>query len=239
MEKDKQGRVLAIAALLVAVVGLSMGFAAFSTSLQINSSANVTASKGNWIVGFSTDGGNTIAPVAIGSAEELQADNSNPGKLNVTKYTLSQKVNATLATTSGSSVSYTLDIANLGTMNAKLDSVTWASAPITCTNATSGSDTLIEGVAGAGTVSNGGNTSTISASDCATMFNASLLIDQTTYTPTSGTPTGGINAGGHVPAVLTISYAGTAAADAIAATLDGDIIVNVGAITVVYTSATS
>lgn len=234
MEKDRQGRALAIAALLVAVVGLSMGFAAFSTSLTINSSANVTASKGTWNVGFSTDDGSTIA--SVDTATTVNADNSNPGVINVTKYTITQNTNATLATTSGSSVSYTLDIANLGTMDAKLDSVTWATDPITCTNATGSASQVIEGTAQAGTTKSGGNTSTISAADCATMFNASLLIDQTTYTPSSSTVTGGITAGSHVPAVLTISYAGTPAADAVAETLDGDIVVNVGAITVVYTS---
>ena len=35
MEKDKTGRIIAIVALFVAVVGLSLGFAAFTTSLTI------------------------------------------------------------------------------------------------------------------------------------------------------------------------------------------------------------
>ena len=39
MERDRSGKVIAIVALLVGVVGLTIGFAAFSNTLTIQSSA--------------------------------------------------------------------------------------------------------------------------------------------------------------------------------------------------------
>ena len=55
MEKDRSSKVLAIAALLIAVVGLSVGFAAYSASLTIGASANVTPTE-DFDVYFSTNG---------------------------------------------------------------------------------------------------------------------------------------------------------------------------------------
>ena len=63
MEKDRSGKIIAIVALFVAVVGLSLGFAAFTTSLTIDTAANVTSNSSNWNVGFSVDGTN-IADVS-------------------------------------------------------------------------------------------------------------------------------------------------------------------------------
>lgn len=57
MEKDRQVKVLSIIALLVAVVGMSLGFAAFSVTLNISSSATVKPSSDNFklqIYGFGT-----------------------------------------------------------------------------------------------------------------------------------------------------------------------------------------
>ena len=42
MEKDRSTKIIAIAALLIGIVGLSLGFAAFSNTLTISSSAEVT-----------------------------------------------------------------------------------------------------------------------------------------------------------------------------------------------------
>ena len=41
LEKNRGSRVIAIIALIVAVLGLTIGFAAFSSTLNISSSANV------------------------------------------------------------------------------------------------------------------------------------------------------------------------------------------------------
>ena len=231
MEKNNGGKVIALIALVVAIAGLSLGFAAFSTSLKIDTAAKVT-NGGNWNVGFSANG-TDIADVTTASTKA--ANNSNPGILDVTKYTLSQNTNATLETKENSSVSYNLNILNKGTLDAYLESVNFENVTMTCTNATGNS--VYEGVAGAGS-SASGNTSTISSTDCAKMFEVALTIDGTEYKTTTSNITGKSIAktSGSVPVVLTISYKNDANAKAVADTLDGDIIVNIGSISVSYTS---
>lgn len=54
MEKDRGTKVIAILALLIAVAGLSVGFAAFSSKLTISSSANVKPNQEDFDVNFST-----------------------------------------------------------------------------------------------------------------------------------------------------------------------------------------
>jgi len=115
---------------------------------------------------------------------------------------------------------------------------------VQCTNASSSNGSVIEGTEVAGTASTGANTSTISNSDCAKMFGVTLTIDGTDYTATAANPTGSIpamsnNTPGSVAAVLTVAYKGTSEADAVAAGLDGDIVVTIGSISVVYTSNNS
>ena len=233
MEKDRNGKIIAIIALVVAVVGLSLGFAAYTTSLRIDTAANVSANN-NWNVGFSTD--NTSIE-DVSTARTVNANETgNPGVIDVTKYTIAQNTNATLSTTTGSSVSYNLNILNKGSLTAYLDSVNFDNVAVTCTNATAGSNNLIEGVAGAGTVSNGGNTSTISNADCAKMFGVTLSIDGTAYTTTTSNTASSIAANNGVPVVLTVAYKDTADARSVASTLDGDIVVTLGPISVVYTS---
>lgn len=236
MEKNNMGKILAIIALIVAIAGLSLGFAAFSSYLKIESTASVSAGAGNWNVGFSTDDSDVEDVTTPG---EVSANSGNPGKLNVTKYTISQKTNATLSTASASSVSYNLSVLNKGKVNAYLDSITFASDPITCSNATGSGETLIsgEGTTGAGATISGGNSTTISPADCAKMFSVSLSIGGTAYTSTPVSVTANtITPGNSTPVILTISYKNDATAKSVADTLDGDIEVNVGPITVVYTS---
>ena len=237
MEKDKTGRIIAIVALFVAVISLSLGFAAFSTRLTIDTSANVTSNTSNWNVGFSVDGTN-IADVSTASTKAAN-ESGNPGVIDVKKYTISQNTQATLSTTNGSSVSYNLSILNKGSIPAYLDSVNFDNVTVSCSNAAAGSSRVIEGTANAGTSVTGGNSTTISDADCAKMFGVTLSIDSVNYTSTPSNPSGTIVAGGSAPVVLTVAYKGTEEANNVAATLDGDIIVTIGTISVVYTSANS
>ena len=69
------------------------------------------------------------------------------------------------------------------------------------------------------------------------MFGVSLKIGSTTYTTTTSSITSSsIAANGSAPVELTVSYKDTEDARAVANTLDGDIIVTLGSISVVYTS---
>ncbi len=235
MEKNNGARLLAVAALVVAIAGLSLGFAAFSTNLKIDTAANVTAGTNNWNVGFSTNG---TAIEDVSTAGTVNANETgNAGVIDVTKYTISQNTNATLSTTTGSSVSYSLSVLNKGSLTAYLDSVNFDNVAITCTNATSTTPSVIEGTVDAGTSTSGGNSTTISNADCAKMFDVSLSIGGTSYNSTPASiSSSSIAAGGSAPVVLTVSYKDTADARAVAATLDGDIVVTLGSISVVYTS---
>ena len=238
MEKNNGAKIIAVLALVVAVAGLSLGFAAYSTSLKIDTAADVTAAN-NWAVGFSTDG---LSIENVSTARTKGANETgNPGVIDVKKYTISQNTNATLSTTANSSVSYSLSILNKGTVKAYLDSVDFDNVAITCSNPSGSTETMVDGVEGAGTKKIGGNTTTVSAEDCAKMFGVSLTLgtgaSATTYTSTPASVTAAtIDPNGVLPVTLTVSYLGTTAADEVAATLDGDIIVNIGSISVVYTS---
>lgn len=58
MEKARQVKILSIVALVVAIAGMTLGFAAFSTTLNISSSANVTPSSEDFkirVYGFKDD----------------------------------------------------------------------------------------------------------------------------------------------------------------------------------------
>ena len=61
MEKDRRARFIAIAALLVGVIGLSLGFAAFSNTLTIKSSAEVNVDPNTFNVDFADSTGDTSA----------------------------------------------------------------------------------------------------------------------------------------------------------------------------------
>ena len=54
MEKNRSGQFIALLALIVAIVGVSVGFAAFSSALSIQSSANVTPDQNTLNVDFSS-----------------------------------------------------------------------------------------------------------------------------------------------------------------------------------------
>lgn len=54
MEKNRSGQFIALLALIVAIVGVSVGFAAFSSALRIQSSANVTPDQSTLNVDFSS-----------------------------------------------------------------------------------------------------------------------------------------------------------------------------------------
>ena len=54
MEKNRTGQIVTIIALIVGVVGLSIGFAAFSSALNIQASANVKPDSNTMNVDFSS-----------------------------------------------------------------------------------------------------------------------------------------------------------------------------------------
>ena len=112
----REMKILVVAALIISIVAIGIGFAAFSQNLTINGNASVQTSS--WKVKFSESGSATLT----GTAAE------------VTKPTLSDTTigtyNATFKTP-GDSISYKIKVSNTGSYNAK---ITTATIPVpTCT----------------------------------------------------------------------------------------------------------
>lgn len=114
MEKERGTRTLAVVALLVAVVGMTIGFAAFSTTLNIQGTGKVKASK------FSVIFSNLDTPATrTGSANEVTAPTIQAGSTVISNYNVE-------LTAPGDSISYTFDITNNGTYNAAITGITMA-----------------------------------------------------------------------------------------------------------------
>ena len=237
MEKGNSARLLSILALVIAVAGLSIGFAAYTSTLHISANANVEINAtAAWNVGFAlangTMGNTTGSPYQVAGTGV-----TNPGAIDLYKYTIAQNTAATLSNVSGSSVSYAFKIKNDGTIAADLTSI--SGGGLTCTyNSNAASRTIETDPLNTGAEMTAA-TGSVDSTDCGTMFNAVLTINGHDYdVETIGTPSYTnmtIATGSSVDATLTISATGTAPTNA----LQGDFIVTLGAITVVYSSSTS
>lgn len=249
MERNGSGKIIAVIALVVAVVGLSLGFAAYSTYLRVEGAATVQTDTTNWQVGFSTTGTTIEALNGTNTKNGVNVTTghtSDGGSVTVSRYTITQATNPILTTKSGSSVSYTLSVLNKGSLDANLSNITFPTYPVSCSYVTgsqsgAGTDDWLEAENNtetpyAGTKRTAG-TGTISDTDCNAMFGVTLSINSVDYTSsTTGTGTLEKTTGNH-PVVLTLAYKGDSAADAAAANLSGDIEVTINPIGVVYTSA--
>lgn len=119
----REMKILVVAALIISIVAIGIGFAAFSQNLTINGNASVQTSS--WKVKFSELGSATLT----GTAAE------------VTKPTLSDTTigtyNATFKTP-GDSISYKIKVSNTGSYNAK---ITTATIPVPTCRGKSGEST--------------------------------------------------------------------------------------------------
>ena len=233
MERERSGKIIAIVTLLVAIAGLSLGFAAFSTRLDITSSADVPVDASVWKVGFSNvNSGIPASAVTVNG----QTNSANNGTLSLSQFVIEQTTNAELSTTNGSEVVYSFYIVNDGDLDAYLNSVTMGG--LTCAYK-SGVD--------ARTIDDGhttitGGTGTISNSDCAKLFTATLQIGSSTYTNGQSVTSGfgntnklakPTNSPTYVAATLTIAYNNNSLATVDDAP-NGDFTVSLGDSTVVY-----
>jgi hypothetical protein len=152
MERDRRARVIAIAALLLGVVGLSLGFAAFSNTLTIESSAEVTPDEGIFNVDFSTTSasvqGGTVTPTLLPTngpagftGANATIDNSGTNSAQITG------LHATF-TAPGQSVTYSFYTKNAGELQAYLSSVTFAEVATgvtkTCTAKSGTTQSLVD-----------------------------------------------------------------------------------------------
>lgn len=117
--KDRGLKVAVIAALVVSVIAIGVGFAAFTETLTIAGRATVQTST--WKVKFS----DLSTPTLAGGATVVTAPTINTNDTAISTYDVK-------LSTPGDSVTYTFNVANTGTYDAELTSVTIPSKP-TCT----------------------------------------------------------------------------------------------------------
>lgn len=119
--EDRKTRILVIIALLFAVISVSIGFAAMSTTLRINGSA--TMDTAHWKIRFK----NLSNPVITGDASVLVAPTLSDTVIETYKVKLSK---------TGDSVTYTFDVTNEST---DMDAIigTFTKQTPTCTGSTS------------------------------------------------------------------------------------------------------
>ena len=109
MEKERRVKALAIVVLVIAVLGLTIAFAALSQTLTINGSAKLDASK--WGLKFDN--------LVLASGSEYVEGTAN---IKTDDNTVIENMNVRL-TTPGDKVVYTVDLLNEGTINAKIDKI--------------------------------------------------------------------------------------------------------------------
>ena len=134
MQKERGFRIIAVIALMVAVVGLTIGYAAYSSTLKITGAANVDPSS--WSVKFaykndsSFTGGNSLTAVKTGSATMISEATLSDTQVS--------GFNATLKAP-GDSITYNFVVTNSGSLDAELSTFTMGNiscAPAAGSNAT-------------------------------------------------------------------------------------------------------
>ena len=122
MEKQRQIKILSIVALVLAISAMTLGFAAFSTTLNISSSASVTPNSTNFSVVFSANPSSSVNTVEPSYTTE--GATATPGKIvNSTTPTLTN-LSANF-TAPGQYVEYTLYIRNVGQYTAYLNNINY------------------------------------------------------------------------------------------------------------------
>ena len=123
MEENRKNLTIIVAALCVAVVGLTIAYAALSANLSVTLS-NVTQNAASWDVGFDTS-----SATVTGKASGTSTTGITCGNATVSKNSVS--VAATTLSKPGDTCTYDLTIKNTGDIIAKLSSIT-STAPSGC-----------------------------------------------------------------------------------------------------------
>jgi len=111
MEKERRTKALVVVVLLIVIAGLTVAFAALSTTLNINGTAYLDAAK--WGIRFE----NLSSPTRVG-----KATTTGTAKIEETKAAEITDMNVSLSIP-GDKVTYTVDLVNKGTINAKIDNI--------------------------------------------------------------------------------------------------------------------
>ena len=111
MEKERRTKALVVVVLLIVVAGLTVAFAALSTTLNINGTAYLDAAK--WGIRFE----NLSSPTRVG-----KATTTGTAKIEESKAAEITGMNVSLSIP-GDKVTYTVDLVNKGTINAEIDNI--------------------------------------------------------------------------------------------------------------------
>ena len=148
MEKERKVRTLSLIALIVAVLGLTVAFAALSQTLTINGTASVDAAT--WDIHFANLSDATLTgDASVTTAPIIKGDNNTTiGDYDVT------------ITKPGDSVVYTFDVVNAGTVDANLGELTKNVKPTCSSNSGVAADEAIvcDGLTYSLTYTDSGNT---------------------------------------------------------------------------------
>ncbi len=120
MEKDRGFKIIAIVALLIAVVGLSIAYAGYTASLNIEGTATVAGDT--WKIEWTDLGAGTVTGKASIDGASFQIDASK------------QTVSGVVGTLNGpgDSISYSWKATNNGKLDAQVSGVTYGA--LTCTS---------------------------------------------------------------------------------------------------------
>ena len=111
MEKQRRTKALVIVVLLIVIAGLTVAFASLSSVLNIKGTAYLDAAK--WGIKFK----NLSEPIKVGDAKV-----TGTAKIEETKSAEITGINVSLSNP-GDKVTYTVDLVNEGTINAKIDNI--------------------------------------------------------------------------------------------------------------------
>lgn len=110
MEKQRKAKIFSIVALIVAVLGLTVAFAALSETLTINGTANVESAQ--WDIHFE----NLTGPTIKGTAREVSSPSLSDTELTGINIALMKP---------GDSISYEFDVVNSGSIDAEISDVSY------------------------------------------------------------------------------------------------------------------
>lgn len=221
MEKQKGTNIIALIALVVGVVSLSLGFAAFSKTLDITSNATVTPDKTTFNVDFSSVANSDVTTGMTINATEGAGGSGTLSNESDTTSSLSDLV--ANFTNIGQTVTYTFYARNVGEYDAWLKSINFAKVD--------GKDSFITCSAGEGT------NATMVENACKTIkltvkVGTDAAVSDTVTFPTS---THELKVDASEPIVVTVSYNGDANV-LNSARADGQFTVKFGKISLTYSS---
>jgi len=125
MEKQRTEKVIAIIALVIAILGLSIGYAAFTTTLNIEN-ASGTVESSTWRVEFASLNETDLRTLSIDNAFHKKGTASMSGVPSIGTLTVSN-INLSVAAP-GDEAYYFFKIVNYGTYNAKSEGLTVANS---------------------------------------------------------------------------------------------------------------